>query len=334
MKQEIQIGIIGCGTWGGTIGQSLAKQGYRVKIWHKFEDEVAFLREKRYHFIQEDLEFHESIEFSTEYKDVVPESSFIVIAVPSHIVRIVLPEFVPMANDDSIYVNLSKGIENDSLMTMSQVIHSVGDIPEERIVTLYGPSHAEEVAKNLPTTLVSASSSMDTAKKVQHVFSTPYLRIYTNNDIKGVELGGSLKNVIAIAAGICDGIGYGDNTKAALLTRGITEMTRLGVAMGAKYDTFFGLSGIGDLIATCLSKHSRNRFVGEAIGRGEKIDDILAGMKMVAEGVKTAKSIHQLIDKYDVDMPISTAIYNVIFNQHNPIVSVQELMTRELISEN
>ncbi len=327
------ISIVGCGTWGGTVGQSLAKQGYSVKIWHKFEHEVDQLISTRRHFILEDLVFDNSILFSTEYDEVIPDTDFIVIAVPSHIVRLILPDIVSLADDKSIFVNLAKGIENDSLMTMSQVIESVGGIGTDRIVTLYGPSHAEEVARELPTTLVSASTSMTAAESVQRVFANPLLRIYTNDDILGVELGGSLKNVIAIAAGICDGVGYGDNTKAALLTRGITEMTRLGEAMGARRETFYGLSGIGDLIATCLSKHSRNRYVGEAIGRGESLETILAGMNMVAEGVKSAKSIHQLIGKFDVDMPISSAIYNVLFNEHNPIVAVQQLMTRELVSE-
>ncbi len=315
------------------MGQSLARQGHTVAIWHKFPEELAKIEKTRTHFLMEELTFHHSIRFSSDMNDVVPGKTFVVIAVPSHIVRIILPEILPLLDENAILVNLAKGIENDSLLTMSQVIHDVGGIPYDRIVTLYGPSHAEEVALELPTTLVSASRDIKTAERVQKVFANPLLRIYTNDDIIGVELGGSLKNVIAIAAGICDGIGYGDNTKAALLTRGITEMTRLGEAMGARRETFFGLSGIGDLIATCLSKHSRNRFVGEAIGKGESLESVLGKMTMVAEGVKTAKSIHQLIDKYQVEMPISTAIYNVLFHEHNPIVAVQQLMTRELIRE-
>ncbi|MFQ6605490.1 MAG: NAD(P)H-dependent glycerol-3-phosphate dehydrogenase [Fidelibacterota bacterium] len=327
------IGIIGCGTWGGAIGQSLAKQGHDVAIWHKFPDELEMVKRTRRHFLLDELKFEDNIEFSCEMEAVVAQREFIVIAVPSHIVRIILPDIVSWLKADAILVNLAKGIENDSLLTMSQVINEVGHIPYDRIVTLYGPSHAEEVALELPTTLVSASKSIATAERVQKVFANPLLRIYTNDDIMGVELGGSLKNVIAIAAGICDGIGYGDNTKAALLTRGITEMTRLGEAMGARRETFFGLSGIGDLIATCLSKHSRNRFVGEAIGKGDSLDSVLGKMTMVAEGVKTARSIHQLIEKYQVEMPISSAIYNVLFHEHNPIVAVQQLMTRELIRE-
>ena len=230
-------------------------------------------------------------------------------------------------------MNLAKGVENDSLQTMSQVIAEAGKIGADRIVTLYGPSHAEEVALGMPTTLVSASSKMKTAKIVQEEFSSEVLRIYSNKDILGVELAGSLKNVIAIAAGICDGIGYGDNTKAALITRGLTEMTRLGVEMGAKPETFFGLSGIGDLMATCLSKHSRNRYVGEELGKGRKLEAILDEMKMVAEGVKTAKSVVQLRDKYKVPMPIASAMENVLFHNADPKDKVKELMTRDLKKE-
>jgi glycerol-3-phosphate dehydrogenase (NAD(P)+) len=203
----------------------------------------------------------------------------------------------------------------------------------EKIVSLYGPSHAEEVAKQMPTTLVSACPNISTAKHIQSIFSSSTLRVYTNTDIIGVELGGSLKNIIAIAAGICDGIGYGDNTKAALITRGLTEITRLGVKMGAEAETFFGLSGIGDLIATCLSLHSRNRFVGEEIGKGRKLDDVLDGMKMVAEGVKTTISVRQLREKFDVSMPISHAIDRVMFFDENPNKAVTNLMTRDLREE-
>lgn len=327
------ISVIGAGTWGGTIAQALAQKGHPVTVWHKFPNEIEFMQTNRKHFILDRLVFDENIQFSDDFGKIVPAGDIIIIAVPSHIVRLILPEITPLVKADALMVNLAKGIENDSLMTMSQVIHEVGGFAPERIVTVYGPSHAEEVAIQLPTTLVSASISKIASRRVQTIFASPYIRVYTNQDIIGVELGGSLKNVIAIAAGICDGIGYGDNTKAALLTRGITEMTRLGVAMGAKRETFFGLSGIGDLIATCLSQHSRNRFVGEAIGRGQSLDEVLSKMTMVAEGVKTAKSVHQLINKYGVNMPISEAIYTVLFMGQNPVKAVHKLMTRELKSE-
>ncbi len=229
--------------------------------------------------------------------------------------------------------NNSKGLEIDTLLTMSSVIAEETKGKYISIVSLYGPSHAEEVCRKIPTTLVAASRNENALKRVQNIFSTQVLRVYTNTDILGVELGGSIKNVIAIAAGICDGIGFGDNTKAAILTRGITEMTRLGIAMGALEKTFAGLSGIGDLFVTCSSKHSRNRFVGEEIGKGRKIDEIVSQMNMVAEGVKTAKAVFQLCQKHDVIMPISKAVYDVLYKDKDPRESVLELMTRDLISE-
>ena len=216
---------------------------------------------------------------------------------------------------------------------MSEVILEVSGIDKKNIVSLYGPSHAEEVLKGFPTTLVSASIDDKTSILIQDVFSSDVLRIYTNNDLKGVELGGSLKNVIAIATGICDGIGFGDNTKAALLTRGMAEITRLGTSMGAKESTFSGLSGIGDLIVTCLSRYSRNRRVGQLIGEGNTLDEILSNMRMVAEGVETAKSLHQLLDKYEVEMPIAEGIYQILFHNADPKKSVAKLMTRDLSRE-
>ena len=216
---------------------------------------------------------------------------------------------------------------------MSQVIADEGKIEPKNIVTLYGPSHAEEVALHMPTTLVAAGSSVDSAVFVQDNFSSETLRVYTTSDILGVELGGSVKNVIAIAAGIIDGIGFGDNTKAALITRGISEIARLGEKMGANPDTFSGLSGVGDLIVTCLSKHSRNRYVGEEIGKGQTLEKILDGMEMVAEGVKTTESVYQLQKKHNISMPISTAVYNVLYRGKNAQQEVKELMTRDLTIE-
>ena len=215
---------------------------------------------------------------------------------------------------------------------MSEVIYSEMS-SFYNIVSLYGPSHAEEVIDKQPATLVSASDDLDIAKKVQSIFSSDNLRVYTNQDIIGVELGGSLKNVIAIATGICDGIGFGDNTKAALLTRGMAEIIRLGEKMGANPSTFSGLSGVGDLIATCLSQHSRNRFVGQSIGEGKNLDEILNSMDMVAEGVNMSRSINDLSKKYDVDMPISKAVYKILFHNKDPKDMVVGLMTRDLIQE-
>ena len=218
-------------------------------------------------------------------------------------------------------------------MTMSQVIHEESTISDKQIVSLYGPSHAEEVVKNLPTTLVAGCVETNTSILIQELMSSEFLRIYRNEDILGVEIGGSLKNIMAIAAGICDGIGYGDNIKAAILTRGMSEMTRLGLRMGAYESTFSGLSGIGDLLVTALSKHSRNRFVGEEIGRGKLLDEVTQSMEMVAEGVNTCKAIPDLVEKYDIEMPISQSINEILFNKKDPLKVVKELMTRELGSE-
>ena len=304
----MNITVLGFGSWGGTVAQSLCDKGHNVIGWHKFAEEVEEMQKTLQHNLIPQLKISKDLALTTDLRVSLKDAEIVVVATPSHIVRPIIGEAKEFIKDDAIIVNLAKGVENDSLETMSQVIAEVGEIDKNRIVTLYGPSHAEEVALKMPTTLVSASVNLEIARKVQEEFSSETLRIYTNTDILGVELAGSLKNVIAIAAGICDGIGYGDNTKAALITRGLTEMTRLGVTMGAKPETFFGLAGIGDLMATCLSKHSRNRYVGEELGKGRKLDEILSEMKMVAEGVKTAKSVVQLRDKYDVPMPIASAM--------------------------
>ena len=329
----MNITVLGFGSWGGTVAQHLTTLDHNVIGWHPFPKEVEEMQSTGQHLLISQLKISEDIQLTTDLQNSLKDAEIVVVATPSHIVRSILGESAKHIKDDAIIVNLAKGVENDSLQTMSQVIAEAGGIDADRIVTLYGPSHAEEVALGMPTTLVSACEKSKTAKKVQHEFSSEKLRIYTNKDILGVELAGSLKNVIAIAAGICDGIGYGDNTKAALITRGLTEMTRLGVKMGAKPETFFGLSGIGDLMATCLSKHSRNRYVGEELGKGRKLDEILAKMKMVAEGVKTAKSVVQLRDKYKVHMPIASAMESVLFHGEDPKDKVKELMTRDLKKE-
>ncbi len=329
----MNITVLGTGSWGGTIAQHLAGLGHSVSAWSKFPEEIQPLNDQRTHPLVPGLIFSDAIRFTSDLNEATGHTDVIIVAVPSHIVRPLMKGLRDQLSKETLVVNLAKGIENDSLKTMSQVIHDTGDISYDRIVTLYGPSHAEEVAARMPTTIVSACPSLDTAVSVQNIFSSETLRVYTNTDILGVELGGSLKNVIAIAAGIIDGIGFGDNTKAALLTRAMTEMTRLGVKMGADQKTFSGLSGIGDLIVTCLSKHSRNRYVGEEIGKGRKLDDILAEMKMVAEGVKMTVSVRQLKEKYDVSMPISTAVDEVLFEGKNPKQAVTELMTRDLITE-
>jgi glycerol-3-phosphate dehydrogenase (NAD(P)+) len=328
-----KISLLGCGTWGSALAQGLAVNGHDVTAWHYNEDSVKQMTFSRIHPKLKDFTFHSSIKFDSNLESCLNSAECIVVAVPSHAVRKTLEKASRLIVSDSVVVNVAKGIENGTLETMSEVIAEVLGHKPEKIVSLYGPSHAEEVIGSHPTTLVSASISNKSAEYIQEIFSSQFLRVYTNNDIRGVELGGSLKNVIAIAAGICDGIGFGDNTKAALLTRGIAEITRLGLAMGANPDTFYGLSGVGDLIATCLSRHSRNRFVGEAIGNGKTLKLILKEMDMVAEGVRTTQSVHDLSGKYLVEMPISEGVYQILFNGKDPKRVATQLMTRNLIYE-
>ena len=282
-----KITILGCGTWGSALSQSLALNGHSVYVWHYKSDALEKMSETRKHPKLDDFTFHENINFDADLNKCISKSKIIVASVPSHAIRELMIKSKNYFTNDCIIVNVAKGLENNTLKRMSEVILDEIDIDEGQVVSLYGPSHAEEVIKGFPTTLVSASINEFSSKKIQNIFSSKILRVYTNNDIKGVEIAGSIKNVIAIAAGICDGIGYGDNTKAALLTRGISEITRLGEAMGANISSFSGLSGIGDLIVTCLSKHSRNRFLGESIGKGKKLNQILI-----------IQSVHQLDFKY------------------------------------
>ena len=329
-----QITILGCGTWGSALSQCLALNGHSVYVWHYKFDALEKMSDTRKHPKLDDFTFHENINFDADLNKCISKSKIIVASVPSHAIRELMIKSKNYFTNDCIIVNVSKGLENSTLKRMSEVILDEIDVDEGQVVSLYGPSHAEEVIKGFPTTLVSASINESSSKKIQNIFSSKILRVYTNNDIKGVEIAGSIKNVIAIAAGICDGIGYGDNIKAALLTRGISEITRLGEAMGANISTFSGLSGIGDLIVTCLSKHSRNRFLGESIGKGKKLNQILSDMDMVAEGVNTTKSVYDLSNKYDIDMPISIAVYKVLFHEEDPKTIVSDLMTRELSEEN
>ena len=328
-----KITILGSGSWGSVIGESLAVNDHSVMMWQRDANKASAMSADRLHPLLANFIFSNNINFTSNLKQSLLGAEIVVVAVPSHSVREIMSNTAEFIGDDCIIVNISKGLEIDTLLTMSSVIAEETKGKDISIVSLYGPSHAEEVCRKIPTTLVAASRNENALKRVQNIFSTHVLRVYTNTDILGVELGGSIKNVIAIAAGICDGIGFGDNTKAAILTRGITEMTRLGIAMGALEKTFAGLSGIGDLFVTCSSKHSRNRFVGEEIGKGRKIDEIVSQMNMVAEGVKTAKAVFQLCQKHDVIMPISKAVYDVLYKDKDPRESVLELMTRDLISE-
>ena len=324
--------VLGCGSWGSALAQSLSENSHSVVMWHYNTDKLINFKKTRIHPNLKNFKFNSKINFEYDLEKSIFDSDVVVIATPTSSVREISKKLNSFIKKNQIIVNTAKGLESGSLLRMSEVIYSEMS-SFYNIVSLYGPSHAEEVIDKQPATLVSASDDLDIAKKVQSIFSSDNLRVYTNQDIIGVELGGSLKNVIAIATGICDGIGFGDNTKAALLTRGMAEITRLGEKMGANPSTFSGLSGVGDLIATCLSRHSRNRFVGQSIGEGKNLDEILNSMDMVAEGVNMSRSINDLSKKYNVDMPISKAVYKILFHNKDPKDMVVGLMTRDLIQE-
>jgi glycerol-3-phosphate dehydrogenase (NAD(P)+) len=326
-----RISVIGAGSWGTTLANVLAEKGHQTVLYVYEDDQYQLMQKERVNekylpgvALPDSLELTDNLEGAFQFADSV------LLVVPSHAVRGVLQQVVNRVDmGNKLLINASKGIENDSLLRMSEVMMQVAKVGESQVATLSGPSHAEEVSRGVATAVVSGGFNLDTARQVREIFRTDTFRVYSSGDIVGVELGGSLKNVIAIAAGIADGAGFGDNTKAALMTRALVEMTRLGVAMGAQIETFSGLSGMGDLIVTCMSKHSRNRYVGEEIGKGRSLKQILDEMVMVAEGVKTTRSVYQLKEKYPVDTPISQQVYEVLFNNKNPHEAVRDLMTRD-----
>ncbi|MCP4640310.1 MAG: NAD(P)-dependent glycerol-3-phosphate dehydrogenase [bacterium] len=319
----MRIQVVGAGSWGLALARLLALKKHAVRLWCREEDGPDALREtRRSPLFLKDISLPESIEVSLEP---ATDAEMVVLAVPSHAMRAVTSSLT--LPDDAIRVSVAKGIENDTLQCMHEVIHETsGDCP---VTALSGPSHAEEVARDLPATLVVAGDRPDACQAVQNAFMYRTFRVYTSPDLVGVELGGALKNVIAIAAGVCDGFGLGDNAKAALITRGLAEMSRLGVAMGGDPLTFAGLSGMGDLIVTCESRHSRNRAVGEQIAAGKTLDQIAAATPMVAEGVRTTRSAVALAHKVGVEMPITERIHAVLFDNADPREAVEALMGRE-----
>lgn len=325
-----RISVVGAGSWGTTLASLLADKGFDTMLYVFEPDQyiqMKKVRENKKYLagikLPSSLQLTDNLQKTTNFAD------FLLLVVPSHVMRGVVSQLKRWDCSKKIFVNASKGIENDTLKRMSQLITEVSAVSDSQVATLSGPSHAEEVSKGIATAVVSASSSIKTARLVRDVFMTETFRVYSSDDIIGVELGGSLKNIIAIAAGIADGAGFGDNTKAALITRGLVEMTRLGVAMGAQISTFSGLSGMGDLIVTCMSRHSRNRFVGEQIGKGMKLQQVLNNMVMVAEGVKTTRSVHQLKEYFSVETPICNEVYQVLFEDKDPQDAVKDLMTRD-----
>lgn len=331
MKDSKKIGILGAGGWGTALSAVLHYNKHNISLWEFNKDlaEKFKLNRENERFLP-GIKIPSEINITSDLKEAVNEKEIVIFVVPSHVVREVAEKIKNFNLKDKILISAVKGVENKTLYRISEVLKDVLiDLSSDNIAVLSGPSHAEEVSRKIPTAVTIASSNTELAIHLQEVFMNPFFRVYASEDIIGVELGGSLKNVIAIAAGICDGAELGDNTKAALLTRGIAEITRLGAAIGAEPKTFSGLTGIGDLIVTCYSTHSRNRFVGEQIGKGKKLQDILKDMVMVAEGIKTAESAYQLSIKYNVETPIIEKVYNILFNNENPKNAVNELMTRE-----
>ena len=330
------ITLFGAGSWGTALAVHLAEAGRDVTLWARRSEAVEQMRRTRHNpRYLPDLSIPSSVHITSDLDAAAEASSLWAVAVPSQNLRSVAERLRPHTGKLETIVSLAKGIENDTLMTMSRVLRDVlDDVPEEKIGVLYGPSHAEEVAEGRPTTVVAAAPDERVAQQIQEGFMTTGLRVYVNTDVIGVEIGGSAKNVLAIAAGISDGVGYGDNAKAALITRGLAEIRRLGLAMGAQPQTFAGLAGIGDLVVTCMSQHSRNRHLGEQIGQGKTLDEVLDQMDMVAEGVRTTQSIHDLAQRHNLEMPITEAVYAVLFESERPREMVTELMTRSAKREN
>lgn len=326
----MKIGVLGDGGWGTALAILLHNKGNQVTLWGAFPDYTAYLGRKRINkqFLP-GVRIPSAIEITDDLKNAAELKDFLVLAVPSQHMRQVLKR---VKNDrcvlgEAIFVSAAKGVETDSLLRMSQVIHD--ELGRVRLSVLSGPTIAHEVACGIPTTAVAASGDDGLRGLTASLFNTDKFRIYTNDDVIGVELGGSFKNIIAIACGIADGLGFGANTKAALLSRGLAEISRLGKSMGAKMGTFSGLSGLGDLVTTCISPYSRNRSVGEEIGKGRPLTRIRKEMQMVAEGITTVVSAYELSLKYKVDMPITREIYSVLYKNKSPLKAVRDLMTRE-----
>lgn len=327
-----KICVLGAGSWGTALALVVAKKGYNVSMWTLSEDQCQKVNNTRENTdYLPGVNIPQNIHITTDLEEAINDSSVIVLAVPSQAIRDICKKIKPYVNKKQILVDVAKGLEKRTGLRLSQVCET--ELPECKYVVLSGPSHAEEVSRDIPTTVVVASKELTTAEKIQDLFMSPKFRVYTNPDVVGVELGGALKNIIAFGAGICDGLGYGDNAKAALMTRGIREISRLGVAMGAKTSTFSGLSGIGDLIVTCTSMHSRNRRAGILIGQGKSLDETLKEVKMVVEGITATEVAYEVAKNLNIEMPITNAIYSVLHKGANPDEVVDELMMRNRTHE-
>lgn len=324
--------IIGAGTWGTALGILLAHNGHEVTIWSKFSADVKAFRTTHRHKNLPGAVIPDTVEFTDDLEAALQEKELVVLAVPSIFVRGTARDMSPYIKAGQIIVSVAKGVEESTLDTMSDIIEE--EIPQADVAVLSGPSHAEEVSRFIPTTIVAGAHTEKTARFVQNAFMCDCFRVYINPDIKGIEIGGATKNVIALAAGMADGLGYGDNTKAALITRGIAEIERLGTKMGCRIETFHGLSGIGDLIVTCASVHSRNRHAGVLMGQGKSYEEAMEEVGQTVEGVYAAKATRALAGKYEVDMPIVESINQILFEGKPARQAVKELMLRDRTIEN
>lgn len=327
------ISVIGAGSWGTALALLLHKNGHHVTVWSIVESEIQMLQTEHEHKDKlPGVKLPEDMEFTTDLQAALQDKDVLVLAVPSPYTRSTSHNMAPYVKEGQIIVNVAKGIEEHTVMTLSQIIEE--EIPQAEVAVLSGPSHAEEVGRGIPTTIVVGAKRKKTAEYLQNIFMNEVFRVYISPDVLGIELGAALKNVVALAAGIADGLGYGDNTKAALITRGITEIARLGTAMGGEFETFCGLTGIGDLIVTCASMHSRNRRAGILIGKGYTMEQAMDEVKMVVEGVYSAKAAMELAAKYNVQLPIIEQVNAVLFEGRKADEAVKNLMLRDKKIEN
>lgn len=324
----MKVGIIGAGSWGIALSVLLTGNGHKVTVWSILPDEIEMLNKEREHKSKlPGVKLDDSIIFTTDLEKTIKDNDLLVLAVPSPFIRSTSASMKPFVKDGQIIVNVAKGVEEKTLYTLSQVIEE--EIPLANVAVMCGPSHAEEVGRGIPTTIVVGSKSRKVAELCQNTFMNEKFRVYTSPDVLGMEIGSALKNVVALAAGIADGLGYGDNTKAALITRGIAEITRLGTKMGGSAETFAGLTGIGDLIVTCASMHSRNRRAGILIGQGKTMKEAMDEVQMVVEGVYSAKAAIGLARKYDVELPIIEQVNLILFENKSAAEAVKDLMLRD-----
>lgn len=323
-----KVGIVGAGSWGIALASLLHKNGHEITVWSVLEEEIEMLKAEHEHKDKlPGVKLPEDMVFTTDLKCAVQGKDVLVMAVPSAFTRDTAKLLKEVVSKGQIIVNVSKGIEENTLMTLSDIIEE--EVPQAVVAVLSGPSHAEEVGRGIPTTIVVGAKKKATAEFLQNLFMNDVFRVYISSDILGMELGAALKNVVALAAGMADGLGYGDNTKAALITRGITEIARLGMAMGARFETFCGLTGIGDLIVTCASMHSRNRRAGILIGQGKTMEEAMAEVKMVVEGVYSARAAMGLAEKYQVQLPIIEQVNKILFEGKAADEAVKDLMLRD-----